>query len=56
MPDTDYLAARAAKLWLAWNPVRTEFVPSVVADAVTEWAEAVASAASGLGEVNHDSL
>lgn len=54
MPDTDYLAERAAKLWLAWNPVRTEFVPSVVADAVTEWAEAIASVQVDRVEVNHD--
>jgi hypothetical protein len=37
----DAKAARAARLWLAWNPMKVEPCPVAVADAITEWAEAV---------------
>lgn len=41
--NTGDLAERAARLWLGWNPTDGDPVgcPANVADAVTEWAEAL---------------
>lgn len=42
MSETERLAAKAAALWLEWSPSGPEMCPARVADAVTEWAEAMA--------------
>jgi hypothetical protein len=40
-------AMRAARLCLAWNPMKVEPCPAGVADAITEWAEAVVGGEPG---------
>lgn len=53
--NKEQLAERAARLWLGWNPEDGDPVgcPPNVADAVTEWAEALigSEAETGLAPV-----